>query len=58
MGRFDERATQPGRGPRDMLRWKLGRKRDPRPEVKQRAEQSLQVVQSLKTAATSVSVKN
>jgi len=30
MGRFDERATQPGRGPRDMLRWKLGRKRDPR----------------------------
>jgi L-ascorbate metabolism protein UlaG (beta-lactamase superfamily) len=32
MGRFDERATQPGRGPRDMLRWKLGRKRDPRPE--------------------------
>ena len=32
MGRFDERATQPGRGPRDMLRWKLGRKRDPRPD--------------------------
>ncbi|HSN26509.1 MAG TPA: MBL fold metallo-hydrolase [Kofleriaceae bacterium] len=32
MGRFDDRATQPGRGPRDMLRWKLGRKRDPRPD--------------------------
>jgi L-ascorbate metabolism protein UlaG (beta-lactamase superfamily) len=24
--RFDDRATRPGRGPRDMLRWKLGRK--------------------------------
>ena len=26
MGRFDERATQPARGPRDILRWKLGKK--------------------------------
>ncbi|HTJ42846.1 MAG TPA: MBL fold metallo-hydrolase [Kofleriaceae bacterium] len=26
MARFDERATQPARGPRDMLRWKFGKK--------------------------------
>jgi N-acyl-phosphatidylethanolamine-hydrolysing phospholipase D len=25
-GRFADRATQPGRGPRDILRWKLGKK--------------------------------
>src|SRR5262245_55541068 len=30
MGRFDERATRPARGPRDMLRWRFG-KRDPQP---------------------------
>ena len=30
MARFDERATQPGRGPRDMLKWKLLRRSDPR----------------------------
>jgi L-ascorbate metabolism protein UlaG (beta-lactamase superfamily) len=29
MGRFDDRATQPARGPADMLKWKLGR-REPR----------------------------
>ncbi|MEO8702894.1 MAG: MBL fold metallo-hydrolase, partial [Kofleriaceae bacterium] len=28
MGRFDDRATQPIRGPRDLLRWRFG-KRDP-----------------------------
>jgi L-ascorbate metabolism protein UlaG (beta-lactamase superfamily) len=28
--RFDDRATQPGRGPRDMLAWKLLRRSDPR----------------------------
>jgi TPR repeat protein len=33
-------------------------KRDPRPDVKQRAERSLQVVKNLKTAAASVGVKN
>lgn len=33
-------------------------KRDPRPDVKQRAERSLQVVRSLKTAGASVTVKN
>jgi L-ascorbate metabolism protein UlaG (beta-lactamase superfamily) len=27
MGRFDDRATQPPRGPADLLRWKLGGKR-------------------------------
>jgi L-ascorbate metabolism protein UlaG (beta-lactamase superfamily) len=32
MARFEERATKPARGPRDMLRWKLGRNRDPRPD--------------------------
>ncbi len=26
MGRFDERATQPARGPADILRWKMGKK--------------------------------
>jgi L-ascorbate metabolism protein UlaG (beta-lactamase superfamily) len=26
MGRFDDRATQPARGPRDILRWKLGKR--------------------------------
>src|SRR5262245_4614774 len=26
MARFDDRATQPARGPRDILRWKLGKK--------------------------------
>jgi len=26
MGRFDERATQPTRGPADILKWKLGKK--------------------------------
>lgn len=31
MGRFDDRATQPARGPGDILKWKLGRK-DPRPD--------------------------
>jgi L-ascorbate metabolism protein UlaG (beta-lactamase superfamily) len=30
VGRFDERATQPARGPRDILRWRFGA-RDPRP---------------------------
>jgi L-ascorbate metabolism protein UlaG (beta-lactamase superfamily) len=30
--RFEDRATRPGRGPRDMLAWKLLRRRDPRPE--------------------------
>jgi TPR repeat protein len=33
-------------------------KRDPRPDVKQRAERALQVVENLKTAAKSVTVKN
>ena len=32
MGRFDERATQPMKGPGDMLKWKVLRKSDPRPE--------------------------
>jgi L-ascorbate metabolism protein UlaG (beta-lactamase superfamily) len=32
MPRFEDRATRPARGPRDMLRWKLGRNRDPRPD--------------------------
>ena len=31
MARFDERATQPSRGPSDILKWKLG-KREPRRE--------------------------
>jgi N-acyl-phosphatidylethanolamine-hydrolysing phospholipase D len=30
MGRFDDRATQPVRGPKDLLRWRFGKK-DPRP---------------------------
>jgi L-ascorbate metabolism protein UlaG (beta-lactamase superfamily) len=29
VGRFDDRATQPVRGPGDILRWKLGRKHRP-----------------------------
>ena len=29
MGRFDDRATQPQRGPADMLRWKFGAKNRP-----------------------------
>jgi hypothetical protein len=29
MARFDERATQPVRGPGDILRWKFGKKEDP-----------------------------
>ena len=33
-------------------------KRDPRPDVKQRAQEALQVVQSLKTAASAKTVKN
>jgi L-ascorbate metabolism protein UlaG (beta-lactamase superfamily) len=32
MGRFDDRATQPGRGPSDMLKWKVLRRSDPKPE--------------------------
>jgi L-ascorbate metabolism protein UlaG (beta-lactamase superfamily) len=31
MGRFDDRATTPARGPRDILRWRFGGK-DPRPD--------------------------
>jgi L-ascorbate metabolism protein UlaG (beta-lactamase superfamily) len=31
MARFDDRATNPARGPADMLRWKLLRRSDPRP---------------------------
>jgi len=31
MSRFDDRATQPVRGPSDMLAWKLLRRRDPKP---------------------------
>jgi hypothetical protein len=31
VARFDERATTPGRGPGDILRWKLGKK-EPRPD--------------------------
>ena len=30
--RFDDRATRPGRGPRDMLAWKVLRRSDPRPD--------------------------
>jgi L-ascorbate metabolism protein UlaG (beta-lactamase superfamily) len=48
VARFDERATRPSRGPRDMLRWKLGKKdpRDPaldeiRPLVRDGAEAAL-----------------
>src|SRR5690349_14928874 len=29
-GKFDDRATQPGRGPRDMLAWKVLRRSDPK----------------------------
>lgn len=32
MGRFDDRATQPARGPADILRWKLGNTFKPRAE--------------------------
>src|SRR5690349_2135332 len=32
MGKFDERATQPGRGPRDMLAWKVLRRSEPKRE--------------------------
>jgi len=32
MARFDDRATRPARGPADILRWKLGRRREPRPD--------------------------
>jgi len=32
MGRFDERATQPVRGPSDMLKWKVLRRSDPKPQ--------------------------
>jgi len=32
MGRFDERATRPERGPADMLKWKVLRRSDPRPD--------------------------
>jgi L-ascorbate metabolism protein UlaG (beta-lactamase superfamily) len=31
MGRFDERASRPERGGTDMLKWKVLRRRDPRP---------------------------
>src|SRR5689334_11400913 len=31
MGRFSDRATQPARGPRDILKWRFGAK-DPRPD--------------------------
>jgi len=34
MARFEERATKPARGPRDMLRWKLGRNRDPDRDIR------------------------
>ena len=30
MARFDDRATQPARGPRDMLKWKVLRRSEPR----------------------------
>ena len=30
MGRFDDRATQPARGPADMFKWKVLRRSDPR----------------------------
>jgi N-acyl-phosphatidylethanolamine-hydrolysing phospholipase D len=32
MGKFDERATQPVRGPSDMLKWKVLRRNEPRRE--------------------------
>src|SRR5204862_2427022 len=32
MGRFDERATQPSRGPSDIMKWKVLRRSDPRPD--------------------------
>jgi N-acyl-phosphatidylethanolamine-hydrolysing phospholipase D len=32
MGRFDDRANNPDRGPRDMFKWKVLRRTDPRPE--------------------------
>jgi L-ascorbate metabolism protein UlaG (beta-lactamase superfamily) len=52
MGRFDHLATQPGRGPRDMLRWKVidaiaGRNRkDPGGFVTPRAAPDLALIQS------------
>jgi L-ascorbate metabolism protein UlaG (beta-lactamase superfamily) len=32
MARFDDRANNPGRGPSDMLKWKVLRRSDPRPD--------------------------
>src|SRR5262245_17081135 len=32
MGRFDDRATLPVRGPADMFKWKVLRRSDPKPE--------------------------
>jgi L-ascorbate metabolism protein UlaG (beta-lactamase superfamily) len=32
MGRFDDRATQPSRGPADIFKWKVLRRSDPRPD--------------------------
>lgn len=31
-GRFEDRATKPGRGPADILKWKVLRRSDPRPD--------------------------
>jgi L-ascorbate metabolism protein UlaG (beta-lactamase superfamily) len=33
VARFDDRASQPGRGPADMFKWKVLRRSDPRPEM-------------------------
>jgi L-ascorbate metabolism protein UlaG (beta-lactamase superfamily) len=35
MGRFDDRATQPVRGPADILRWKLGGSEEPPPDARE-----------------------
>ncbi len=32
MARFEDRASRPMRGPRDILAWKLGRRREPHPD--------------------------
>lgn len=53
MGRFDDRATKPARGPLDLLKWKLGQRRPPSNEfLTPRRDNDGGIVHSLASSIT------
>ena len=56
MARFDDLATQPRRGPGDILRWKLGRSREPRAADADALEKILPGVRDPEAAAAALAL--